>query len=360
MQKLTRLTVVLSMAAALAAANVVYAESAPVYDADSSQQQFDGNGDQPQDVPPPAPDQDDPTVPGDQAAPTEQQSSDQQDTFMPAQQVAPQAQQTPKREVAPQMQAAAPPAYATENLSVEQRLKRVEQQVNNMQTGESGQRLESLQDQVQTLRGQVEQLAHQVDQIQAQQKAMYNDLDKRVSQTPPVVKTPAIDPSSPVPGYKRKLSGKTDTTIATTVTTTTAKSALDNQPNVAEEQQIYQTAYEQIKSKKYTDAINTLQSMLKKYPAGQFASNAHYWLGELYGIVGKTDEALVEFTTVVQKYPDSPRIADAQLKVGLILASQSKWSDAKSAFKKVINRYPGTASSRLASEQLKQLKQAGH
>jgi len=80
----------------------------------------------------------------------------------------------------------------------------------------------------------------------------------------------------------------------------------------------------------------------------------------LYGIVGKSDQALTEFTTVVKSYPDSPRIADAQLKVGLIFASQSNWTDAKSAFKKVINHYPGTASSRLASEQLKQLKQAGH
>jgi tol-pal system protein YbgF len=100
--------------------------------------------------------------------------------------------------------------------------------------------------------------------------------------------------------------------------------------------------------------------MLKKYPSGQFASNAHYWLGELYGLMGKNDNALSEFDTVLNTYPDSPRISDAQLKVGLIYASQSNWSGAKSAFKKVINRYPGTASARLAAEHLKQIKQAGN
>lgn len=371
MHKLSRLTVVLSIAAALGAANVVYAESAPVYDADSAQQQYDGNADQNQDVPPPAPDQSmgDQMAPGDQAAPSEQApgsdqaASSDQDTFMPAQQVDPQAapHPTPKIQAA-QTQAVAPPAYATENLSVEQRIKRIEQQVNNMQTGDSSQRIESLQDQVQTLRGQVEQLMHQVEQVQAQQKAMYNDLDKRVSQAPSAPKALPIDPDSPVPGYKRKMIANKVAESVTPAATVAApaKAAADNQPNVAEEQQIYQTAYEQIKSKKYTDAINTLQNMLKKYPTGQFASNAHYWLGELYGIVGKSDQALTEFSTVVKNYPDSPRIADAQLKVGLIFASQSKWPDAKAAFKKVINRYPGTASSRLASEQLKQLKQAGH
>jgi tol-pal system protein YbgF len=134
----------------------------------------------------------------------------------------------------------------------------------------------------------------------------------------------------------------------------------DGQPDVAEEQQIYQTAYNFIKAKKYNDAVSALQGMLKKYPSGQFASNAHYWLGELYGLMDKNDRALIEFSAVVKIFPDSPRVSDAQLKVGLIYASQSKWSDAKMAFKKVINQYPGTASARLASEQLKQVKLAGH
>ena len=133
-----------------------------------------------------------------------------------------------------------------------------------------------------------------------------------------------------------------------------------DQPNVAEEQQIYQTAYDLIKAKKYNEAVKTLQGMLQKYPSGQFASNAHYWLGELYGLMGKNDQALTEFSSVVQNYPQSPRVSDAQLKVGLIYATQMKWPDAKSAFKKVINHYPGTTSSRLAAEQLKQIKQAGH
>jgi len=44
----------------------------------------------------------------------------------------------------------------------------------------------------------------------------------------------------------------------------------------------------------------------------------------------------------------------------LIYASQLKWPDAKTALKKVVSRYPGSPSARLASEQLKQIKQAGH
>lgn len=301
-----------------------YSEPAPVYDADNMPQQFDETtSDEGQDLPPPP-------APGQEGGIISNQEAD-----------------------------AALPLPATRNLSIDQRIRRIEQQLNNMQNNELAVRVDSLQGQIQALRGQIEQLIHQFDIAQNQQKSMYAELDKRLTQN-------KAEPSGSTLG-QMIVSNKT---AAQTITKTTAAPTaavvevppknLSDQPNVAEEQQIYQTAYNFIKAKKYSDAVNTLQGMLKKYPKGQFASNAHYWLGELYGLMGKNDQALGEFKMVLASYPDSPRVSDAQLKVGLIFASQARWPDAKTAFKNVINRYPGTASSRLASEQLKQIKQAGH
>jgi len=311
----------------------VFAESAPVYDADSVQQQFDqANAQQDQDLPPPPS--------------PEQDNSDS--GYVP-----------------PQPQAATTPTLQQPSLTMEQRMRRVEQQVNNMQNSDSSARTQSLQSEVQSLRAQVEQLTHQLQQIQNQQKSMYADLDKRLQQA---ATTPAASSKPVTSKPTRKLAAAksvnaptatpNDNAASTDVVASTSSD--QSQPNVAEEQQIYQTAYNLIKAKKYNEAVNELQEMLQKYPSGQFASNAHYWLGELYGLMGKNDQALTEFNTVVKNYPDSPRVSDAQLKVGLIYASQFKWADAKSAFKNVINHYPGTASARLASEQIKQIKQAGH
>ena len=273
-----------------------------------------------------------------------------------------------------------PIAAAPTTSSTAQRLQRLEQQLANLQENGSAPRVESLQKEVQGLRSQVEQLTHQLQQTQTQQKTMYTDLDKRVSSSKPVapdamtadvgasnttdaapvVKTDKV--ASAKPAAKTLASDMIVATTAKTATTPTvaAAGANDPQPNVAEEQQIYQTAYNFIKAKKYNEAINALQGMLQKYPAGQFASNAHYWLGELYGLVGKNDQALSEFTIVVKTYSSSPRVSDAQLKIGLLYAAQIKWADAKAAFKKVINRYPGTSSAKLAALQLKQIKEAGH
>lgn len=325
-----------------------FAESAPVFDADSMPQQYESPepsdsassyptlSDQGQDLPPPPP-------PGQEGA------------YVTSQQAVPMGP---------------PPS----SMSLDQRVRRVEQQVNNIQGNEASARVDSLQGQVQTLRGQVEQLTHQLQQMQAQQKTQYADLDKRLLQQGSSAAKPTVsaDASSTsandeaaaasLAALKAARSGKSGKVIKPSVvaSNTGAAGSPDDQPNVAEELQIYQTAYNLIKAKKYEEAVNTLQGMLKKYPSGQFASNAHYWLGELYGLMGKNDQALAEFNVVLKSYSDSPRVSDAQLKVGLIYASLTKWSDAKAAFKRVINRYPGSASARLAAEHLKQIKQAGN
>lgn len=271
-------------------------------------------------------------------------------------------------------------------LSMDQRLQKLEQQLTNLQNNDSGNKVESIQDQVQVLRNQVEEMSHALEQMQNQQRAVLADISKRMAQpegkpvvvaassrtlnanayavdnsvtntankivdNPPVSAT--VVPSAPV-------ANRVEVVQPPSAQQAETASNQANQPNVAEEQQIYQTAYNLIKAKQYNEAVKALQGMLDKYPSGQFASNAHYWLGELYGLMGKNDQALTEFSNVVKTYPDSPRVSDAQLKIGLLLAAEFKWSDAKSAFREVINRYPGTASSRLAAEQIKQIKQAGH
>lgn len=353
MQTITRVVKIVGIAMTLSIAVPVFAESAPVFDADAVQQQLDNNDQAQQDYPPTGQDNIFPDTSQQQAQAQPQQS---QSDF-------------PSGPATVSMDAA--PSSPAPSLSLSARVRKVEQQINNMQTSDSSTRIEQLQNQLQALRGQVEELQHQLQQAQTQQKSMYQDLDKRMAQQstqPAAAASPTMDimatnatgtapmPAPAAKGKKGKQLAKTGKTDAPAVNAPAAAS----QPSLAEEQQAYQNVYNLIKAKKYSEAVTVLQTMLKKYPSGQFASNAHYWLGELYSSMGKNDQALVEFTSVVQSYPDSPRVSEAQLKVGLILASQLKWSDARSAFKTVVSRYPGTASAQVASQQLKQLKQAGH
>ena len=336
-----------------------YAEAAPVYDADALEQPYETNN-----------------------AGNESNASVSSEDTVPQTDLPPPPNQTQENAFIPiqsDMQPSAPPSG---RIGLERRLQRVEQQISNMQSSDSSAQIESLQHQIQSLRAELEQVTKNLKEAQKQQKVMYADIDARLARPANinvdgnVVKSGRDKPSKvamsesdqnltskqPKPAPEVHTKNKDNPTLASTANTI-AKAATDNeagQPDVEEEQKIYQNAYNMIKSKKYSDAVGILQSMLKKYPSGQFASNAHYWLGELYGLLGKNDKALVEFNQVVTNFSNSPRVSDAMLKVGLIFAAQSKWTDAKSIFKKVVNKYPGTASSRLANEQLKQIREAGH
>lgn len=242
-------------------------------------------------------------------------------------------------------------ASEVSSLPVEDRLARVEQQMNNVIQSASSEKLDSLQNELQSLRGQVEEMTHQLQQMQAQQKNMYSDLDKRVSGM-------RLASSTNVTAAGSLMPDKTLKAVADLKNTKVAKNTTE--PNVLEEQQTYQTAYNLIKVKKYDEAIASLQSMLKKYPSGQFAANAHYWLGELYGLMGKNTRSAEEFNYIIKNFPSSPKISDAELKLGLIHASSGNWSKAKEVFKMVISDYPGTAPARLAAQQLKEMRTAGH
>lgn len=248
------------------------------------------------------------------------------------------------------------------SLTQGQRIDRLEQQMDNLQHTAPGSRINQFQEEIQTLRGKLEELTHQLQQMQSRQQAMYTDLDKRISSRPVAVVATAAASAAPTVASPARKKTASQAVVATSqkAAAPTASPKAAAQPNVAEEQQTYQQAYDLIKAEKYDQAVGTLKQMLHKYPSGQFAANAHYWLGELYGLQGKNDLSALEFQTVLKQYPGSPRMADAGLKLGLIYAAELKWREAKGAFHNVINRYPGTASARLAAEQLKQIKLSDH
>ncbi|HEY1645621.1 MAG TPA: YbgF trimerization domain-containing protein, partial [Candidatus Saccharimonadales bacterium] len=249
--RLSTIMMMLSTAMLMTIAVPVWAESAPVFDADAMQQPFDNDSDQGPDLPPPP---------------------SQEGAFIPSQ------------------NGATPSSMPSGSMS--ERIRRIEQQISNMQSSEGGAVIESLQEQIKSLRSQVEEFSHQLQLLQNQQKAIAADLEKRSAQ---VVSKPSskkisagatdasLEPDSDEAVIAKSVSAasKSNAKIAAakqTVKTTAgadtvsteivAKKSGDDQPNVAEEQQIYQTAYNYIKAKKYSEAVNALQGMLKKYPSG--------------------------------------------------------------------------------------------
>lgn len=228
-----------------------------------------------------------------------------------------------------------------------------------------------LQQQVRGLQGQLEVQAHQIDQLTQAQKNIYQQLEN---------KSPA---NSAINGAAAAL---TTATVATTATTPKNNDGVSVKPNAAtttatskaaasaagttaaaatttstddKQKAIYDGAYELITKQQYSDASVGMSNYLSQYPNGDYAANAHYWLGEIGLVGGDLPSAQTHFQAVVTQFPSSPKIADAQLKLGYIYYQQGKWALARQTLESLIKQHPNTSAATLATQRLQDMTQQG-
>lgn len=210
--------------------------------------------------------------------------------------------------------------------------------------------IEQMAQEIRELRGQLEEQAHMLKVLEEVQRKQYQDLDQRFAAGNPTPSAPKARPApAPVePNDPLKISADTPA----------AEANASFGPE--QEQAVYQKAYGFIKNKQYTQAISALQVYVKQYPTGQYAGNAHYWLGELLLLQGNGSQASSEFSAVIKSYPQSPKVADAMLKLGLIYADQGQWDIARDQLTSIKQKFPGSSTAQLAEQRLHQLDVQGH
>jgi len=204
--------------------------------------------------------------------------------------------------------------------------------------------LEQLQQEVQSLRGMVEKQSHEIKQLKEKGRDRYRDLDQRLLKlqagTIPSSSAGEVKPSStsvalaPVP-------------VATTsvVVTATAKP----KPS-AEQQRAYQQAYDLIKQKKYEQAVDQLHKFIEIYPSSDLTGNAYYWLGEVYLVMPKFEQARQAFTVVVGSFSAHRKAPDAMYKLGVTYHRLDNLKEAKFYLSEVSKRYPESSAAKLAKE----------
>jgi tol-pal system protein YbgF len=190
--------------------------------------------------------------------------------------------------------------------------------------------LDTLQEEVNELRGSVEQHNYQLEKILERQRELYLEIDKRIEAvlvaTPNVVQVP--EQSSQVDTPTVPLSGNEN-------------EAYDKAVNLI------------LKDKLYEQAIPEFQAFLQNYPNSSYASNAHYWLGQL--LFNKQDwtGAGEQFELLMNNFPDSSKRADAILKLGVTEMERSNAARAQQLWEQVVTQYPDSSAGKLASKRLK-------
>ena len=125
------------------------------------------------------------------------------------------------------------------------------------------------------------------------------------------------------------------------------------------EREAYNSAFALLKNGQYADSADAFQSFLQRYPTGEFADNAQYWLGESYYVTRNYQIAQGAFELLLQRYPDSAKLPDAKLKLGFTHYELQNWADSRRILEDVLNSHPGTTVARLAERRLRALRLEG-
>lgn len=230
-------------------------------------------------------------------------------------------------------------------------------------------RLEQLQTEVQKLTGKVDEQAYRIDELKKNQSTMYSDFDERlqsiennrIGADQPVAENPAGSVDSggvetqggESPGPASEFAPAKQPTPSAQQTAKPQSDAVEEVSGAEKEE--YQQAYNELRNGHTNQSIEQFDAYLNRYPAGKYANNAQYWLGEAYRVNKDINAARKAFIDVIEKYPNGAKVPDALLKLGYIEVEQNNLAKAREYLTRVTAEYPNTPAALLATKKLLKL-----
>jgi len=194
--------------------------------------------------------------------------------------------------------------------------------------------MQLLQQEVMELRGQVEQLQYQLQQMKSVQDDRYLELDARLQQ---LLRAGAVAATPVAPGK-----GTQD-----------PEAVIDE--SLSEEEQ-YETTQMLIRNRQYELAITQLESLISRFPDGQYTPNAYYWLGQVYAAKMNPDfeKARQALAQVISYFPDHGKVPDAAYALGKVYHTLGDCDRATELLQLVIDQYPNKSAATLAENYLRE------
>lgn len=275
-----------------------------------------------------------------------------------------------------------------------------------LQPGQNAQlfyELQQLQTELLQLRGLVENQAYEIKRLQDLQRSQYLDIDRRLtgqdpasantgkslvaqaspepSSSPPssppaapkvpVVQTgevrdsvalaPSVTPSLVPSSEQAAVASNTEssqTTVASEpapivepepVPAAVATQEPAPQPAaVATEQEAYARAFGLMKDQQFEQSIAAYQGVIQNYPGGSYAPESRYWLGELFLMSNRLEDARSSFNLVVDEFPAHQKVPLSLYKLGVVNHRLGGTTEALTYLDDVVVRYPDTPAAGLA------------
>jgi tol-pal system protein YbgF len=118
---------------------------------------------------------------------------------------------------------------------------------------------------------------------------------------------------------------------------------------------LYSNGLRDLNGKKYDLASQEFGDYLKFYSTTDLASNAQFYVGEIFFAQQQYDQAIDAYSKVINNYPKSFKIAPAHLKRALALIALGEKNSGVSELRMVVKSYPGTDEEKRAKAKLQEL-----
>lgn len=192
----------------------------------------------------------------------------------------------------------------------------------------ASQKVDNLGNQIEGLHASLEELRARLDKL-SQQVAKIETMSQTISSSGTV----------PVPGIGTE-PGASPSAVA----------------NAPAPDVLYNTALRDYTSGNYSLALQEFTDYLRYYPNTSLASNAQFYIGDLYYQQGQFEKAIQEYDKAIEQYPSGNKSAAAQLKKGFALINLTLRAQGIQELQSLIRRFPNTPEAALAQEKLTALE----
>lgn len=108
------------------------------------------------------------------------------------------------------------------------------------------------------------------------------------------------------------------------------------------EEELWQSSESLLQEQKYSEAIEKLKELVKKYPKGKKAAEAQLLIATLYNNdLHDFEKAIAEYKKFVELFPDDPQVPKTMFLIGFIYNNQlNNLDSAKIAYEAFLEKFP--------------------
>lgn len=244
---------------------------------------------------------------------------------------------------------------------LEQRVARLERMADNPVLMKFSRRLGEQQREIQELQDQIDRLQYQLKNLSKQLDKRYKESDDRLSKLekqqgikaqPSAVKSLAPTVVAPL-----TVNGEADSVSKADVSQAAPESkVIKTRAATADEKAEYKKAFSLMKQSKYQQAVKAFNQFRQSHAQSSLASNASYWAGEAYIVLGEKESALEAFKDVIETYPKSSKVPASMLRSADTMQEIGQTKQARKLYQDLIAKYPENTVAGKAKKRLEALK----